>query len=589
MYTLKITKINHNYHAIYIKEINLSFETAISLEEAEIEITKDELLKFVKDANIAQYERIEKLIMQKEKLVNIDYHTKEYWGPTYTICFHISRSCNLACKYCFGSEEYLPSEISIETIKKSIDYFVFDYGKNAWRYIIELSGSGEPLIRLDLIKEIEEYVEPIRKKLGKDILIAFCTNGTMINKEIAAYLKSKNRFLLGVSIDGNEKHSRNRIYKNGKETFYSVINGIKELEPKPVGFAVTISNQNEEVDEIFEYLANIPNCDCISMQNVRNYSLKDQSSYEINIKNVIYHYEILLDKIIQQVSESNFDYLTKLLKGSDYLGKYIFRVLSEGILFQYRCDGGKNRIAVDEKGKFYSCSVMNGCDEFEFGNIKDGVDLNKTKQHVYAVDKTPNNCCSCWAAYICSGECNARAYYANKDKYKNEEENCEFRKLLIELAIKFVNRLRIECKAEYNQILRIRNEIANFDYADIGIWAICQILNNHNIDYEYSKLVQKADKTDKGVSPKQIITILNSYIKKEFTLVHIKEHEEKTLLSYPSIAVVPNSSAGMYGYCIILGENSDESFNVRFINNDKKIKIFKKKFFSDVSRYFISV
>ena len=66
--------------------------------------------------------------------------------------------------------------ISVETAIKAIDYFIHEYGKDGQMYTIDLAGSGEPLLRFDFIKTIEEHFQILRNELGKKIIITFPTN-----------------------------------------------------------------------------------------------------------------------------------------------------------------------------------------------------------------------------------------------------------------------------------------------------------------------------------------------------------------------------------------------------------------------------
>ncbi len=98
----------------------------------------------------------------------------------YRLVLHPSRRCNLSCKYCFGSDESITKrEISFITAKKAIDFLVNKLAPDGKKYIIDLSGSGEPLINFKLIKDIYNYCQKLREKLDREILITFVTNGTL--------------------------------------------------------------------------------------------------------------------------------------------------------------------------------------------------------------------------------------------------------------------------------------------------------------------------------------------------------------------------------------------------------------------------
>ena len=113
-----------------------------------------------------------------------------------TILLLLSHSCNLNCRYCYErfknskkmtwekAREILESEFSgpIEEIER-----------------VDLLG-GEPLTNFPLIPMISEWVW----ERCPDLKIFARTNGTLLNEEMKQwFVANKERFVLGLSIDGN--------------------------------------------------------------------------------------------------------------------------------------------------------------------------------------------------------------------------------------------------------------------------------------------------------------------------------------------------------------------------------------------------
>lgn len=176
----------------------------------------------------------------------------------YTLCLHPVRRCNYECEYCFAEKsKYLPCrEIDIETAKKAIDFMIDDWGKDAKRYAIDISGSGEPLLRLEFIKEIDEYCEIKRKQTSKDIKIMFPCNGSLISEENCEYFENNINILIGISIDGNPTHNENRKCSGKANAHELTCYGIDLLKNRTVGLAATITHINEDVDIVYDYLFN---------------------------------------------------------------------------------------------------------------------------------------------------------------------------------------------------------------------------------------------------------------------------------------------------------------------------------------------
>lgn len=356
---LKLLK-GFDISVLYICDINnyiyLPNDSIINELDIDEEISEEEFLSFI---NLNFPEKLDKFI----KILNSN---KNYYsdGKTkvneYTICIHPSRKCNLKCKYCFGNEDYLSSdEISLETAIKAINYIVLNYGANGSMYTVDLSGSGEPLLRIDLIKKLDEYCDRLRNKIGKQILIKFATNATLVSDEIADYLHNSKCIIYGVSIDGNQKQNMNRLYKSGKPIYNDLIKGIDKLNNDLLGLAVTITHKNEDVDEIYSHLYSL-GVSAISMHFVRDYTDSDTSLYKIDIDNLLFHYNKLLNLIINNIKAGNNEYIMPLIRGDDYFGVLIKKAFFKGNIPKFRCPAGRSKFAVNQNGDLYACSVMNG-------------------------------------------------------------------------------------------------------------------------------------------------------------------------------------------------------------------------------------
>lgn len=153
---------------------------------------------------------------------------------TYTL--HITKSCNLACDYCYEKDK--TSQYSLEQIIKNIDN-IFENIKE--KITIEFLG-GETLLRFDLLKNSIEYMEDKYKQHINNYLIT--TNGTILNDTIINFLRiNKGRISFSISIDGDEESNKRRFYKNGKYCYNDIINNIyKIIDLDPIVHIVTHKN-----------------------------------------------------------------------------------------------------------------------------------------------------------------------------------------------------------------------------------------------------------------------------------------------------------------------------------------------------------
>lgn len=482
---MKLELINYlGINIIYVCDINnylylsdLSVLNQINLDE---DISADDFLHFVKRNYPEKLAEITHNINSIENLNKIEQINNEY-----TICIHPSRKCNLRCKYCFGEESYLPcNEISIDTAIKAIDYIVLNYGKQGSMYTVDLSGSGEPLLRFDFLKSLDEYCDSLRNKTGKQILIKFATNATLVTDEIVDYLHNSKCIIYGVSIDGNEKHNFNRQYKGQKPIYEDLVSGIEKLNNDLLGLAVTITHQNEEVDEVYSHLYSF-GVSAISMHFVRDYTESDTSLYKINTNNLMSHYDKLIELFIQNIKIGNNEFIMPLIRGDDYFGVLIKKVFFKGHIPKYRCPAGRNKLSVDDNGNLYACSVMNGNYDFYIGNIYNGINEEKQKKFKKSNIQMSVKCKDCWCKNICAGECMAISYLKSNTLYEPNDFLCNIKHQLIPKAIAFVEFLRLNYKDAYMLIKNFILSSATYSHSDSSTWVVLKFMQSKYYEADF--------------------------------------------------------------------------------------------------------
>lgn len=580
---------------LYIVDINnyvvLPNDSLLSKIDISKCVDENEFLKFINDnfpSRLVEFtNNINDLKQPKNKeIVNAN---------EYTICMHPSRKCNLHCKYCFGRDEYLPyGEIDIDTAKKAIDYIVFDYGIQGSMYTVDLSGSGEPLLRFEFIKELDEYCDYLRNKTGKQILIKFATNATLLTDEIVDYLKNSKCIIYGTSIDGNEKQNLNRQYKNGKSIYNDLIIGIEKINNDLLGLAVTITPNNEAVDEIYLSLYSL-NVAAISMHYVRDYNKSSATSlYNINIDNLLLHYNKLIDLLISHFEKGDYEFFKPLLQGDDYFGVLLTKVFFVGNIPKYRCPAGRSKVTVDEKGDLYACSVMNGNDAFYLGDIYKGIDSSFQAKFFNSNIEMSSKCRDCWCRNICAGECMANSYLQSKTLYEPNEFLCELKNNLIPIAITFVEYLKAHYPVAY---LTIRNQVISsvtYSNSDSATWSILKFLQHYNYKVtfmEVSKRISKLNSNnsksvDVGIHPEFVEKYLKSFNIKFNAVIMENVTSMEQIKKFPVIAYL-NKNKSIYHQYILVECASKETIQYRNLKNINSKTIETESFLNYISNIFI--
>ncbi len=555
---LKLLK-GFDISVLYICDINnyiyLPNDSIINELDIDKDIPEEEFLNFIK---LNFPEKLDEFI----KILNCKKYVDEQEKTEvneYTICIHPSRKCNLKCKYCFGDEDYLPcDEISLETAIKAINYIVLNYGANGSIYTVDLSGSGEPLLRIDFIKKLDEYCDILRNKTGKQILIKFATNATLVSDEIADYLHNSKCLIYGVSIDGNKKQNLNRQYKSGKPIYNALIKGIDKLNNDLLGLAVTITHQNEEVDEIYSNLYSL-GASAISMHFVRDYTDSDTSLYKIDIDNLLFHYNKLFNLIINNIKAGNNEYIMPLIRGDDYFGVLIKKTFFKGNIPKFRCPAGRSKFAVNQKGELFACSVMNGNRNFYVGNIYDGIDEEKQAKFRNSNIEMSEKCKKCWCRNICAGECMAISYLKSKTLYEPDDFLCRIKNLLIPKAITFVEYLRVNYEESYTLIKNFILSSVTYSHSDSATWAVLKFLQNKSYDVTFLEVTHSLSKKniiennsfDKGIHPQYVEKYLSNYDRNICAVCIDKLDSLEKLEQFPVIAYLNKLKSPFYQYLFI--------------------------------------
>lgn len=160
--------------------------------------------------------------------------------------------CNIACKYCFYSPISTTSKFMSQDFAKNLIDKIFEYEKKSVTFIFQ---GGEPtLIGLPFYEFFVTYVQ--QKKENRIISYSFQTNGILLNKNFAKFL-AKNKFLIGVSLDGDKYiNDKNRLKITGKSTYLDVINSLRLLKDYGVEFNIlaVISKQSVlHAKKIYEF------------------------------------------------------------------------------------------------------------------------------------------------------------------------------------------------------------------------------------------------------------------------------------------------------------------------------------------------
>ncbi len=151
-----------------------------------------------------------------------------------------SSLCNLRCKYCFYADVSANREfenfglMTQETAENLIDSALHFADGESVAFAFQ---GGEPLLRgRDFFESFVKTVDFHNTK-GSEIFYSLQTNGMLIDEKWAEFFR-KNRFLIGLSLDGNYDCNRFRVDASNENVYYTVKEKAEILQKHGVEFNI---------------------------------------------------------------------------------------------------------------------------------------------------------------------------------------------------------------------------------------------------------------------------------------------------------------------------------------------------------------
>lgn len=186
------------------------------------------------------------------------------------ITFEVTSFCNLNCLYCCYGELYQEGtdrpllNMSFSKAQKCLDYLFELWDKN--KKYISLSSKvyvsfygGEPLLNIELIKKVIEYVKLKNERIQRNVVYSLTTNAVLLGRYMDFLVENDIEIL--VSLDGDEYSNSYRTLSNGLPSFGKIYENLKRLKEthrdyfeKRVLFNTVLHNRNSigDINDFFE-------------------------------------------------------------------------------------------------------------------------------------------------------------------------------------------------------------------------------------------------------------------------------------------------------------------------------------------------
>lgn len=350
-----------------------------------------------------------------------------------------TQRCNLRCAYCFAHEKTAEFDMNSEIAIKAIDYFVKNVFKKDSSISIDLTGSGEPLVHRDFIKDVVNYINKLRQN-GTKIQASIITNGMLLDEDAQKFIL-KNNIVWGISLDGDKiHHEQSRIGSNYDKIIQNYLELKSKSDWKHFGIRATYHAKNFNITQIFESLYKVGYGCKISINPCRGEIGSSLNFTQENIRDLLNEYDEFCKHILNFTLELDTGRIDSYFSGESYLRKFIISIINNTRTI-YRCSAGIQTFAVDKDGQIFICTSLSGKNQANLGNIYDGIDLKKQEKirNIYA-DNLPV-CTDCWARYNCAGSCMAESLSMTGDFGKQIPVMCKLNKHLLKLAIYYCHQV----------------------------------------------------------------------------------------------------------------------------------------------------
>lgn len=352
----------------------------------------------------------------------------------------VTRRCNLACRYCYGTALPNGPSLPIATALKAVDWYFEPPPK---RPSVGFHGGGEPTLEMDLIKAVFHRVKEHDARARHFGII---TNGTLPESALDWFMA--NKFNINISWDGPPTiQNRNRPTVSGGPSAPILEETARRLREREYGFtARSTVCSNEDIIDVVDYFAD---------QQVPRVKLEPLFPHGRCYSHIGFNNEPLLNP---PSANELVDIMVRALDRAAQLGINLSSSSFEGdglpmMHGSVFCGAASGRtLAVTHEGYLSACSEAlevsdSTASPFLFGICRPGISgiqldqdklSNLLKRHVNNIPE----CRKCFARLACGAGCAIKAVRSSGSLYGIEPQHCSYMRLLIPRLIRRSAKIR---------------------------------------------------------------------------------------------------------------------------------------------------
>ncbi|MCI9303724.1 radical SAM/SPASM domain-containing protein [Clostridium sp.] len=397
IFNIKCRDINNNLLIINTysnKMLRISKENedeVLKILNNDLKITNKNLVKKMLDTGI-----IVKSDINEMKIVKDEIEKSIYGYDFMNLTIVPTDACNFNCKYCYQQDQvHYMSDTVIKSLMKFVSVNIYNYKHLSLNWF-----GGEPLICKDKVINISSEIKNICKKNKVNFIGSITTNGSELDISTFNKLIRNNILFYQITIDGiNKTHNKYRRFKNGQESFDTIINNLRDIRDniKLKVFQIAIRvNLTKEIDKYRE-----------DFLKFYKSEFGDDRRFYLYLERVKDWGGVKIENIKNEIINKESDILLKWMNRATELNIQLPRFY-EYNKYQSICDGSKkNGFIVNYDGSLNKCTLAIYDEEFKdlnnIGNINNSLDkVNIKKSNLWTgLNKREKDCFNCSVLPFC--------------------------------------------------------------------------------------------------------------------------------------------------------------------------------------------
>lgn len=362
-------------------------------------------------------------------------------APARLLMVYVTEQCNLRCSYCFVEKK--PRHMSVETMRKTIDFFFHRNISGPESNLYLTFFGGEPFTRLDCLEEGVAYARAPRPNSYKSIEFSATTNGTVIGPRVERLVRESRMSLL-VSLDGGIGASSHRQFVSGRPSYETVARNLPRLVAWSPRVIVRMTFHPGALDLV---------------ENVRH--ALDLGAPAIMLCPVVEAnwagHEATLDEAYQALAEM---YVAEARRGRILPLEMTNNLLRDhdaaargGARPGRPCNMGTSLIGVDPDGNVMPCHRFLYRRHDHLGTVARPVFDEARWRYVHLASSDIQGCDDCAARPVCGGGCRSVVMNSGRGLYETHPGHCLTMRAHARAVAAIYERLMGECNGHFKEFL----------------------------------------------------------------------------------------------------------------------------------------